>query len=493
MQKQLARRNFFKATAAATAVVGFATESRAWVPYGYGSHFDHFDYVPQLDGELVTDELARDAIGQDVGFLVFKMPAAILRPGSIDDVVKMVRFCRARNIKVVARGQGHSTNGQSQAEGGLVIDMRSMGEVHEVGAGYAVVDGGATWRTVLETVVPQGQTPPVLTGFQGLSVGGTLSMGGISGLSYNKGVQVEHVHELWVVTGNGHLVHCSRDKHRFLYDAVLAGVGQYGIIVRAKLELVPAHPRALDSTLTYTDIDTFTADMRILIEREEFDMVWGQAQRSDGQWVYQLLTTSFYTPPNAPDTEYLLRGLSVDPSTAVNIDGTYLDYQLRVDGLIGFLESMGLFKGFMHPWYDVFIPDEAFETHVGNTLENLEPDGVGDFGFVLFFPLKTSTVERPLFRLPDSKLVYLFDVLTAANFPGFDEAYAERMIQRNRRLFDAARSLGGTRYPIGTLDFGRYDWRQHYGPEWVRTRIAKAYYDPQHILTPCPGIFDYDE
>lgn len=487
-QRQLARRGFIKATTA-TAIVGFAGESRAWVSHGAKGRFGKFDYVPGLDGELVLDDLERDAIGRDVGFLVFKMPAAILRPGSVEDVVKMVRFCRARRIKVVARGQGHSTDGQSQVEGGLVIDMRTLGEVREVGPGYALVDAGSTWRNVLETVVPQGQTPPVLTGYQGLSVGGTLSMGGVSGLSYNKGAQVEHVLELWVVTGCGDLVRCSRDQNRFLYDAVLAGVGQYGIIVRAKLELVPAHPRAVDHTLTYTDVATFTADMRTLIEREEFDMVWGQAMKTDDGWIYQLLTTSFYTPPNTPDSAYMLRGLSVDASTAVAADGTYLDYHLRVDGLIEFLESMGLFSGFMHPWYDVFIPDQAFEEHVGNTLENLEPDGVGDFGFVLFFPLKTSTIERPMFRLPDSDLVYLFDVLTAANFPGFDAAYAERMTQRNRTLFESARALGGTRYPIGTLDFGPYDWRRHYGSEWVRTRIAKAYYDPQRILTPCPGIF----
>lgn len=489
MQKQMGRRNFFGATTAATAIVGFASEANAWVPHRFERHFNRFDYVPHLDGELVTDEAAREAIGHDIGHTVFNVPSAILRPGSIDDVRKMIRFCHRRRIKVAARGQGHSTHGQSQVQSGLVIDMRTLADIVEVGPGYALVEAGCTWRTVLETTVPQGQTPPVLTGFQGLSVGGTLSMGGISGLSYDKGVQVEHVHELWVVTGRGDLKRCSRTKNRFLYDAVLAGIGQYGIIVRAKLELVPAQPRAIDHTLLYRDRSTFTADMRTLIEREEFDMVWGQAARDEEGLVYQLLTTSFYTPPDLPDTDFMLRDLSFDPATAQVVDGTYLDYQLRVDGMIELLQSIGVFDGFMHPWYDVFIPDESFEAHVGNTLDNLASDGIGDFGFVLFFPLKTSTIERPLFRLPDSDLVYLFDVLTAANFPGFDQDYAQRMLDRNRSLFDHAKALGGTRYPIGTLDFGPFDWRQHYGREWIRTRIAKAYYDPRRILTPGPGVF----
>ncbi len=489
MQNQVRRRHFIEGAAAGAAVVGFASQAGAWVPRGHERHFGKFHHIPPLDGELVTDEAAREEIAHDIGNIVSKIPCAILRPGSINDVKKMIRFCHRRRIKVAARGQGHSTHGQSQAQNGLVIDMRTLSEVLEIGPGYALVEAGSTWRNLLETVVPQGQTPPVLTGYQGLSIGGTLSMGGISGLSYNRGVQVEHVHELWVVTGRGDLKHCTKRKNRFLYDAVLAGIGQYGIIVRAKLELVPAEPRAIDHTLLYDDLSTFAADMRTLIEREEFDMVWGQAMQDETGIVYQLLTTSFYTPPNVPDTDFMLRGLSFDETTVQVSDGTYLDYQLRVDGLIELLQSMGVFDGFMHPWYDVFIPDEAFETHVGSTLSNLSPDDIGNFGFVLFFPLKTSTIERPMFRVPNSELVYLFDVLTSANFPGFDPNYAQQMLERNRRLFESAKALGGTRYPIGSLDFGPFDWRHHYGREWIRAKIAKTYYDPRRILTPTPGVF----
>jgi FAD/FMN-containing dehydrogenase len=63
------------------------------------------------------------------------------------------------------------------------------------------------------------------------------------------------------------------------------------------------------------------------------------------------------------------------------------------------------------------------------------------------------------------------------------------MLARNRDLFEQARDLGGTRYPIGSVEFDRHDWRQHYGSEWDDFKRAKRKYDPGNILNPGPGIF----
>ena len=473
---------------AATVIVGYSKEARAWVPRHRGNT-GNFDHVPALDGELLTDPAARGAFGEDLGFAVFTTPRAVLKPASIDDVKAMVRFCRKRRIRVAARGQGHSTNGQSQVDGGLVIDTSTLATIHEIGDGYVVVDAGSTWRNLLEATLLEGQTPPVLTGFIGLSIGGTLSMGGISGMAYNVGMQVEQVEELTVVTGRGDVKECSRTKNRRLFDAVLAGIGQYAIIVRAKLLLVRAEERALDLTLRYDDADLFLSDMRTLMMRAEFDMVWGGAAQDENGWYYQLFTTNFYTPPDYPDVDFMLRDLLFVPAATLETDGTYFEYQTRVDNLIAFLRSINAFDGLMHPWFDVFLPQSESANYVESVLPSLEPDDVGNNGFVLFFPLFRATIQRPLLRLPDDEIVVLFDILTSANFPGFDADYAERMRQRNTDLYEAAKAVGATRYPIGSLDFTREDWREHYGPQWRRVLASKRAFDPQHILAPSVGIF----
>jgi FAD/FMN-containing dehydrogenase len=144
----------------------------------------------------------------------------------------------------------------------------------------------------------------------------------------------------------------------------------------------------------------------------------------------------------------------------------------------------------LHPWFDVWLPEDEVETYVGDTLAGLTPEDVGPTGFLLLFPERRSAFTRPLFRLPNhGKYVYLFDILTAAPAPGPDPAFEAAMLARNRALFEQARDLGGTRYPIGSVEFDHADWEQHYGREWDDFRRAKRRYDPDTILGPGPGIF----
>ena len=70
----------------------------------------------------------------------------------------------------------------------------------------ALVGGGTRWLDLLAQTIPQGGTPPVLVDFLELTVGGTLSVGGIGSQAFRFGPQVDNVLELQVVTGEGELV-----------------------------------------------------------------------------------------------------------------------------------------------------------------------------------------------------------------------------------------------------------------------------------------------
>jgi FAD/FMN-containing dehydrogenase len=90
----------------------------------------------------------------------------------------MIGFARRFGLKIAARGEGHQPFGQAQVCGGIVIDMRSLQQVHTLPADSIEVDAGASWRTVLQASLTYGLAPPVLTKFLGLTVDGTLSIGG---------------------------------------------------------------------------------------------------------------------------------------------------------------------------------------------------------------------------------------------------------------------------------------------------------------------------
>jgi cytokinin dehydrogenase len=403
----------------------------------------------------------------------------------------MVQFCRRHRIKVATRGQGHTTFGQSQVDGGLVVDMRGLNKIHSIGPTTADVDAGATWKALVNASVPLGLSPPALTGYINLTLGGTLSVGGVSSTN-NHGAQVDNVRELEVVTGEGEVERCSRRRNPELFDAVLAGLGQCAIITRVVVDLVPVKAKARVFLLNYSDNATFFRDFRTLLNRGEFDGVFNIFGPSpSGGFVYQLNAIKYFDTREPPDNGHLLRNLSFDPATSSNSDSSYLDQVQSVDVGIDFLQSINLFRSLLHPWFDVFLPESKVESYVKEVLPTLVSEDVGPTGFMLLFALKRSELNQPLFRVPNQgQYVYLFDILTASSVPNDpDPAFVARMLARNRRLFEKARALGGTRYPIGSLEFSQQDWRRQYDGVWEDFKRAKRRFDPDLILSPGPGIF----
>ncbi len=483
------RRTFLSALSASAVVLGFHPGKRRWVTAASADAPASFDRLPPLDGVLVTDPASLAADVTDAGNIIFETPGAILKPGSVEDIRAMIKYCRRRGIVVAARGQHHTTFGQGLVAGGLTIEMSSLDAIHSFDAGGADVDAGVKWKDLLQVTVPNGLAPPVLTAFTGLSIGGTLSVGGISP-TWSQGPQVDHVQELEVVTGEGELVRCSPSHHSELFEGVLAGLGQLGIITRARVDLVPVKAMTRTYLLYYVDNATFFADLRTLLNRGEFNDLWNLWSISDGAPVYQLNATVQFDPANPPDDAHLLRGLSFNAAALQTQDAPYLNYALRIDVAIEFLQSIGLWDNVIHPWYDVFLPNRSIDGYVADVVPSLTPDDVGATGFVILFPQKRSKFTRPFFRVPHSDdWIFLFDILTAAQAPGPNPAFAAKMLSRNRRLFDKARLLGGTRYPIGALPFNKLDWAIQYGDSLPELIARKLRYDPDRILTPGPGIF----
>src|SRR6188768_105913 len=222
------RRDFISGLAALATVAGFDPVSRSWVTEASAASSSPFACIPPLDGQPLLDSAARNARSTDAGSMVQKTPVAVLVPKSVGDIAKMIRFCNRFRIKASARGQAHTTFGQGLVEGGLIIDMATLNKIHSIGATRADVDAGALWKDLTTQAFARGLTPPVLTGFLGLSIGGTLSVGGISAGNVH-GAQVDHVRELQVVTGEGEIVTCSEQRNSELFEAALAWLGQCGV------------------------------------------------------------------------------------------------------------------------------------------------------------------------------------------------------------------------------------------------------------------------
>ena len=130
-----------------------------------------------------------------------------------------MRWAKGQGVKVAARGQGHSIYGRALVSDGIVVDMGAMTSIRDIKQDRVVVDAGATWRDLLDATLAQGLTPPVLTNYLGLSVGGTIAVGGIGAASSRHGMQTDNVIALDVVTGEGNEVSCSAAEIRISLTA----------------------------------------------------------------------------------------------------------------------------------------------------------------------------------------------------------------------------------------------------------------------------------
>ena len=94
MQRTTSRRNFLRVSsmAAGSMIVGFDPRVGSWVTAALVA--SGMIEAPALDGVLVLDETSRSAAADDFGHIVHRQPSAVLKPGSVEDIARMVRFAR---------------------------------------------------------------------------------------------------------------------------------------------------------------------------------------------------------------------------------------------------------------------------------------------------------------------------------------------------------------------------------------------------------------
>jgi cytokinin dehydrogenase len=489
---KVSRRSFLGTALAAVAVVGFDAHLRSWVTAAEATAGTAKPAAgfPRFDGQLLTDEASLSAAADDFGHFIHRRPRAVLKPGSIEDVVRLLKFTSRHGIEVAARGQGHSTQGQAQVRAGVVIDMSTLAAIHEINAGDngdALVDAGVLWSDLLRQTIPLGVAPPTLTDYIDLSVGGTLSVGGVGAQSFREGPQVANVLELKVVTGRGQLVDCSPTRRRQLFDAVRGGLGQFGVIVQARLRLEPVLPQTRFYEAKYTDLSAFLGDLLVLIGDGRFDTVQGfAAPDGAGGWTYSLEATKSFTAGQEPNNAALLAGLRFLPGQQTARDMPYFDYLNRLEPTVELLRELGVWF-FPHPWIDLFVPTSEAESFIRNTLAVLDPADLGQ-GPILIYPYRRDGFTVPNLRVPEGETFFLFGLLRNA-IPPTPERAAE-LTAANRRLFERARAVGGYFYPVDSVPMSPQDWRRHFGPRWPQLVAAKRALDPRALLAPGQRVFN---
>jgi cytokinin dehydrogenase len=91
MKNNTSRRAVLQGLMASAIVIGFDVANRSWVTSA--SAISLFESLPPLDGVLYTDNTTL-AAADDFGHIVHRQPIAVLKPGSIEDIIRIIQFAR---------------------------------------------------------------------------------------------------------------------------------------------------------------------------------------------------------------------------------------------------------------------------------------------------------------------------------------------------------------------------------------------------------------
>lgn len=474
----LTRRGFIESAAAASVAAVVSLEPRSGlVTTGWVRHQPPLPGLPKLDGALLVDDSARAASSMDWGGGTARLPLAVLRPASVRDVARMVRYANDRALSIAMRGRGHCAYGQALVEGGIVIDSRTLNAVRLHEGMTLDAQAGAHWSEVVKAALTRGSTPPVLPDALVLSVGGTLGVGGTGETGCRSGAVVDHVLELEVVTGTGSVVTCSPERNAEVFQMTLGGMGQCALIVRARLRLERAPATVVMRRLNYLDVDSLLADQARLAMGGSPETIGGEVTRApDGRWRFVLLAGSYGGEPNLS----WLPGLQFQ-SVAVPVTSTWWEYVDRRTGSIAAATSART----TNPSLAGVLPEHSVAPFLNHVIST--PAAFRGIGRIEVFPMLTARFTRPLHRLPSGPLVFTVRLQRRASAAGAEDHRA--MLEANDELSARLQALGGRMYPPFAPILSRREWEAHYGEVWPRFAAAKRRFDPRQLLTPGAGIF----
>jgi cytokinin dehydrogenase len=446
------------------------------------------DNFPSINGTVLLDDATRRQFSTDIARNLVRIPRAVVRPVSAEDVVKTLQYANQRQLKVAVRGQGHSRYGETLAQDGIVIDSSTLNRVSLPNHQFVDAQSGAFWGEVASECLAQQLTPSAMGTCPKLSVGGILSAGGFSNSSHIYGAIADTVEEMDVVTGAGNLVTCSREVNPELFDMVRAGMGQCAIIVRARIRLISAPATVVRQDLFYDNLRGFLADGERLVLEQQFHHVTSRAtQRADGRWIFSINVGKFYGRSEEPEW-VLVRDRMNFQNKAEPVRAGFWDYLMRESAKNTADADARAKVPRREPSLTMFIPLSSVKNFVSELLESpAEMAGLTDFQLN---PFHTLLIGCPLFKFPDEDVAYGV-WLYPRNVPFDEESRYQAVVEINRRILERMRPIGGKSYPPYAPYFSQGEWEEHYGPQtWRRLAAAKREHDPNHVLTPEMCMFD---
>ena len=187
-----------------------------------------------VSGSVSTNETILDQHGRDESAIPPVRPSAVVMPHSTEEVSKVLKYCNAEKIPVVAFGAGSSLEGHVlPLFGGISLDLTEMNKIIEIKADDLVVrvEPGVHRMALNEKLATQGLFFSVDPGADA-TLGGMASTGAAGTTTVRYGAMRDNVLALTAVMADGTVIRTGRETRKLSagYDLTRLLVGSEGTL-----------------------------------------------------------------------------------------------------------------------------------------------------------------------------------------------------------------------------------------------------------------------
>lgn len=186
-----------------------------------------------------TDE-SFDKLAECFNLLTVQTPFIIALPENTEGVAKAIKYANELNLPVAIKSGGHSFEGFSSNEGGMVINL-SLLKSKEWNETEITVGPGLILKELYDETLPKGRILPA--GSCGtVGVGGLTLGGGYGFFSRKYGLTCDHLIKATLVDGNGE-IHELNEGSPALWALKGGGNGNFGVVTSMtfKTHEIPKH------------------------------------------------------------------------------------------------------------------------------------------------------------------------------------------------------------------------------------------------------------
>lgn len=174
-----------------------------------------------------TDEQYADL---NIGFnkRVPKAPKIIALVKNVEGIVEAIKYAKFYKLQVCVKGGGHSFEGFSNNNGGMVINMSLLKEIEWLDEHRVKVGAGLILKEMYNALLPKGKIIPSGS-CAGVGIAG-LALGGGYGLFSRKyGLTCDSLLELTLIDGQGR-VHQAKNDDELLWACRGGGNGNFAVV-----------------------------------------------------------------------------------------------------------------------------------------------------------------------------------------------------------------------------------------------------------------------